>query len=662
MGGGSTGLTDGPTWDAAALQRPASAVAPELLGSMVVSGASNDPAGCVVLRIVEVEAYGGGDDPASHAYRGPGRRNATMFGPPGRAYVYFTYGMHWCLNVVCAPAGTPSAVLLRAGVVQAGGQVVATRRSGVRPLDWARGPARLTRALGVDGSLDGCNLTDPAAPLRLLRGPLLPPGQVRSGPRVGVSGGPEVPWRFWVAGEPGVSAYRAGRPRKEGFGPMTAGAEGTSGHATTAGNGTDIVDELSWRGLLAQSTDLGHLRRALAAGKVTLYCGFDPTAASLHAGHLVPLLTLRRFQLAGHRPIALAGGATGMIGDPGGRTSERVLQTEQAIAANLLPVRAQLERFLDFDAGPISALLLDNLEWTAPLSVTAFLRDVGKHVPVNDMLDKETIRSRLASGGLSYTEFSYMLLQANDFLELYRRHGCRLQLGGSDQWGNITAGLDLIRRVTGNEGGPAHGMTVPLVTSPSGEKFGKSTGGGSLWLDAALTSPYAFFQYWLNVADSDVGTYLRLFSFLDRTEIAALDEATLERPSAREAQRQLAREMTTLVHGPHECEQVESTSAALFGRGDLAGLDERALSAALAEVPSSQIAPGPLPAVVDLLVATGLCASRGEARRAVEQGGAYVNNVRVADPDLVPTASDLLHGRYVVLRRGKRAIGVASRV
>ena len=442
---------------------------------------------------------------------------------------------------------------------------------------------------------------------------------------------------------------------------MTEGDETEAGPEGTSGHGTDIIDELSWRGLVAQSTDLGHLGRALAAGPVTLYCGFDPTAASLHAGNLVPLLTLRRFQLAGHRPIALAGGATGMIGDPGGRTSERVLQTEQVIAANLVAVRAQLERFLDFDAGPTSALLVDNLEWTAPLSVTAFLRDVGKHVPVNDMLDKETIRTRLASGGLSYTEFSYMLLQANDFLELYLRHGCRLQLGGSDQWGNITAGLDLIRRVTANEGGPAHGMTVPLVTSATGEKFGKSTGGGSLWLDAGLTSPYAFFQYWLNVADADVGTYLRLFSFSGRQEIEALDAATRERPFAREAQRQLAREMTTLVHGRHECEQVEAASAALFGRGELAGLDERALVAALAEVPSSQIPSGPLPAVVDLLVATGLCASRGEARRAVEQGGAYINNVRVPDPEHVPAPSDLLHGRYVVLRRGKRAIGVASR-
>ena len=442
---------------------------------------------------------------------------------------------------------------------------------------------------------------------------------------------------------------------------MTEGHETEAGPEGTSGHGTDIIDELSWRGLVAQSTDLGHLGRALAAGPVTLYCGFDPTAPSLHAGNLVPLLTLRRFQLAGHRPIALAGGATGMIGDPGGRTSERVLQTEQVIAANLVAVRAQLERFLDFDAGPTSALLLDNLEWTAPLSVTAFLRGVGKHVPVNDMLDKETIRTRLASGGLSYTEFSYMLLQANDFLELYLRHGCRLQLGGSDQWGNITAGLDLIRRVTANEGGPAHGMTVPLVTSATGEKFGKSTGGGSLWLDPGLTSPYAFYQYWVNVADADAGSYLRLFSFLPRAQIETLDAATRERPFAREAQRQLARELTTLVHGSHQCDQVEAASAALFGRGELAELEPQTLSAALAEVRGAELPPGPLPPVVDLLVAAGLSSSRGEARRAVEQGGAYVNNVRVPTPDHVPSVGDLLHGRHLVLRRGKRSVGAASR-
>jgi len=423
----------------------------------------------------------------------------------------------------------------------------------------------------------------------------------------------------------------------------------------------DILDELGWRGLIAQSTDEGQLRGALRAAPMTVYCGFDPTAPSLHAGNLVPLFTLRRFQLAGHRPIAVAGGATGMIGDPSGRSSERVLQSQQTIVDNMAAVRRQLERFLDFTSGPNGALLVDNLDWTAPLSVVDFLRDVGKHLPVNAMLDKETVRSRLAEGGLSYTEFSYMLLQANDFLELYRRHGCRTQVGGSDQWGNITAGLDLIRRVTGHDAGPAHGMTVPLVTSATGEKFGKSTGGGSLWLDPVLTSPYAFYQYWVNVADADAGSYLRLFSFLPRAAIETLDTATRERPFAREAQRQLARELTTLVHGSHECDQVEAASAALFGRGELAELEPQTLSAALAEVPGAELPPGPLPPVVDLLVAAGLSSSRGEARRAVEQGGAYVNNVRVPTPDHVPSAGDLLHGRHLVLRRGKRSVGAASR-
>ncbi len=423
----------------------------------------------------------------------------------------------------------------------------------------------------------------------------------------------------------------------------------------------DILDELGWRGLIAQSTDEGQLRGALRAAPMTVYCGFDPTAPSLHAGNLVPLFTLRRFQLAGHRPIAVAGGATGMIGDPSGRSSERVLQSQQTIVDNMAAVRRQLERFLDFTSGPNGALLVDNLDWTAPLSVVDFLRDVGKHLPVNAMLDKETIRSRLAEGGLSYTEFSYMLLQANDFLELYRRHGCRMQVGGSDQWGNITAGLDLIRRVTGHDAGPAHGMTVPLVTSATGEKFGKSTGGGSLWLDPGLTSPYAFYQYWVNVADADAGSYLRLFSFLPRAQIETLDAATGERPFAREAQRQLARELTTLVHGSHQCDQVEAASAALFGRGELAELEPQTLSAALAEVRGAELPPGPLPPVVDLLVAAGLSSSRGEARRAVEQGGAYVNNVRVPTPDHVPSVGDLLHGRHLVLRRGKRSVGAASR-
>ena len=412
----------------------------------------------------------------------------------------------------------------------------------------------------------------------------------------------------------------------------------------------DIIDELSWRGLLAQSTDLDALRDDLSAGPITLYCGFDPTADSLHAGSLVPLLTLRRFQLAGHRPIALAGGATGLIGDPSGRSTERTLATADDIAARVELLRPQLARFLDLDGG--AALLEDNLTWTAPLSALDFLRDIGKHFSVNVMLGKESVSARLDAGGISFTEFSYMLLQALDYLQLYRRHGCRLQIGGSDQWGNITAGLDLIRRV---EGGGGHALTLPLVTSATGEKFGKSTGGGSLWLDAKLTSPYAFFQYWVNVDDRDAGTYLRYFTFLSRAEIEALDEATAARPGAREAQRRLAQELTTLVHGEAETRRVEEASRALFGQGELRELDPGTLAAALTEAPHAQISQ-PLPPVADLLVATGLDASRSAARRTISEGGAYVNNVRVSDPDAAPDTADLLHGRWLVLRKGKRNV------
>jgi len=413
---------------------------------------------------------------------------------------------------------------------------------------------------------------------------------------------------------------------------------------------TDILDELSWRGLIAQSTDVDALRRDLSVGPLTLYCGFDPTADSLHAGSLVPLLTLRRFQLAGHRPIALAGGATGLIGDPSGRSTERALATAEEIKARVELLRPQLERFVDISGG--QALLEDNISWTEPLSAIDFLRDVGKHFSVNVMLSRESVSARLEAGGISFTEFSYMLLQANDYLELFRRHDCRLQIGGSDQWGNIVAGLDLIRRV---EGSTAHALTLPLVTSATGEKFGKSTGGGSLWLDPRLTSPYAFYQYWINVDDRDAGTYLRYFTFLSREEIEQLDTQTAERPQARAAQRRLAQELTTLVHGPQETAGVEAASRALFGQGDLRELDEATLSAALAEAPHA-VLPQPLPPVADLLVAVGLDASRSAARRTVAEGGAYLNNVRVEDADAAPGEADLLHGRWVVLRKGKRNV------
>ena len=412
----------------------------------------------------------------------------------------------------------------------------------------------------------------------------------------------------------------------------------------------DVIDELTWRGLIAHSTDLDALRQELAAGPLTLYYGCDPTAPSLHIGNLIGLIVLRWFQQAGHRPIALAGGATGFIGDPGGRSSERTLMSAEEVERNVERIGKQLAHFVDLSDG--RGLLVNNIEWTADLSVIDFLREVGKHFPVNVMLAKETVRARLERGGISYTEFSYMLLQSLDYLELFRRHDCRLQVGGSDQWGNLTAGLDLIRRV---ESRSAHALSWPLVTSATGEKFGKSTGGGSLWLDPQLTSPYAFYQYWINVDDRDAGTYLRYFTFLSREEIEALDAETAERPQARTAQRRLAQELTTLVHGPEETERVEAASQALFGRGELAELDPDTLAAALAEAPTAVVG-GELPSVADLFALTGLAASKSAARRTVVEGGASVNNRRVDDPDAVPTPADLLHGRWLVLRKGKRNV------
>jgi tyrosyl-tRNA synthetase len=373
----------------------------------------------------------------------------------------------------------------------------------------------------------------------------------------------------------------------------------------------------------------------------------------LHVGHLVPLLILRRFQLAGHRPIALAGGATGMIGDPSGRASERVLQTMEVIGENVRHISGQLARFLDFEPGPAAAVLANNLDWLAPMSAIQFLRDLGKHFPVNGMLGKESVRTRLEAGGLSYTEFSYMLLQSYDFLELHRRYDCLLQVGGSDQWGNITAGIDLARRV---DGVTLHGLTVPLVTSATGEKFGKSTGGGSLWLDPALTTPYAFYQYWINTDDRDVEQYLKMLTFLSAEEIAEIVTVTRERPQARAGQRRLAAELTSLVHGAEETARVEAASAALFGRGTLAELDERTLDAALAETPRLEVPAGSPPVIADLFTATGLCSSRSDARRAVSQGGAYLNNERVEDADVAPAEAAWLHSRYLVLRRGKRSV------
>ncbi|MFE3446946.1 tyrosine--tRNA ligase [Nocardia sp. NPDC059180] len=415
-----------------------------------------------------------------------------------------------------------------------------------------------------------------------------------------------------------------------------------------------IIDELTWRGLIAQSTDLDALRAALAEGPQSLYAGFDPTAASLHAGHLVPLLALKRFQRAGHRPIVLAGGATGLIGDPRD-VGERTMNSADTVADWAGRIRSQLERFVDIDDSPTGAMIVNNMDWTGQLSSVDFLRDIGKHFSVNVMLARDTVKRRLDGDGISYTEFSYMLLQANDYLQLRRNHGCVLQVGGSDQWGNIIAGVELNRRV---DGAHVHAMTVPLVTSADGKKFGKSTGGGSLWLDPEMTSPYAWYQYFVNTADADVVRYLRWFTFLDREELAELEQATAERPHAREAQRRLAAEMTDLVHGAEHTRAVQLASQALFGRADLRDLDESTLGSALRETAVdgtvAEIEPGQPDTIVDLLVATGLCDSRGAARRAVNEGGASVNNERVTDIEWTPKAGDYLHERWLVLRRGKR--------
>jgi len=419
-----------------------------------------------------------------------------------------------------------------------------------------------------------------------------------------------------------------------------------------------ILDELDWRGLIAQSTDREALAAATASGPLTLYAGFDPTAPSLHAGHLIPLLTLQRFQRAGHRPIVLAGGATGMIGDPRD-TAERTLNTADTVAEWSERIRGQLERFVVFDESPTGAIVENNLSWTSQLSAIEFLRDLGKHFSVNVMLDRDTIKRRLEGEGISYTEFSYMLLQANDFVELHRKHGCSLQIGGSDQWGNIIAGVRLVRQKLGAS---AHALTVPLVTSADGKKFGKSTGGGNVWLDPELTSPYAWYQYFVNTADADVIRYLRWFTFLSADELGDLEIATTERAHERAAQRRLAQELTTLVHGQRATESVELASQALFGRGELAGLDESTLAAALRETSVAELRPGVPDGIGDLLVATGLSKSKGDARRTLSEGGVYVNNVRVEGDDWVPAPGDFLHGRWLVLRRGKRNVAGVERV
>jgi tyrosyl-tRNA synthetase len=439
----------------------------------------------------------------------------------------------------------------------------------------------------------------------------------------------------------------------------------------------DIIDELQWRGLIAVSTDLDELRKALDSGQVTAYCGFDPTAPGLHIGNLVQLLTLRRLQLAGHRPIGLVGGATGLIGDPSGKSAERALNPAGTVAGWVERIRGEVSRFLDFDAAESSALIVSNLDWTGPMHVLVFLRDIGKHFSVNRMLDRESVKARLEAGGISYTEFSYQLLQAMDFLELHRRYGCTLQLGGSDQWGNLVAGVDLIRRV---EGTSVHALATPLITKPDGTKYGK-TEGGAIWLSADLMSPYAFYQFWLNVSDAEVPGLLRVFSFKSRDEIDQLARESAERPAARLGQRALAEELTTLVHGADEARRAIAASRALFGQGSLADLDERTLAAVAAEVRAAQVpAPGgaghppeilgrsgaasttglSLPPVANLMVAAGIVPTVSAARRAIAEGGAYLNNQRVTDVNATPGTGDLVHGRYLILRRGKRTVGAVE--
>jgi tyrosyl-tRNA synthetase len=414
---------------------------------------------------------------------------------------------------------------------------------------------------------------------------------------------------------------------------------------------TDAIDELQWRGLIALSTDLDALRAELSKGPVTYYVGFDPTAPSLHIGHLVQVLAARRLQLAGHRPLALVGGATGLIGDPN-PDSERKINPLDTVAEWVDRLRAQIEPFLDF-TGPNAATMVNNLDWTSQLSAIEFLRDIGRHFRVNRMIAKDAVSARLNSElGINYTEFSYQILQGLDYLELFRRHGCRLQFGGSDQWGNLTAGTDLIRRVTGET---VHLIATPLITDEHGKKFGKSSGGGSLWLDPAMTSPYALYQYLVNVPDAQVAHLLRVFTFCEREEIATLEKETAERPHLRSGQRRLASEVVTLVHGAAEAAAAVEASGALFGRGDLSSLPASTLRAALTEA-GLVSAPADAP-LAELMRLAGLVAGRGEARRVVSEGGAYLNNERVSGgaDDPVPVSA-LLHGRYLVLRRGKKTV------
>ena len=417
-----------------------------------------------------------------------------------------------------------------------------------------------------------------------------------------------------------------------------------------------LLEDLKWRGLVAQSTDIKELEQALSK-PISLYLGVDPTAPSMHLGNLVVFLVLRRFQLAGHRPIALVGGATGLVGDPSGKNDERTLNEENIVAEWVAKIRKQVEKILDFNDKDASAVLVNNLDWTKSVSALELLRDIGKHFSVNQMLAKDSVANRLASSGISYTEFSYQVLQALDYLELYRRNDCKLQIGGSDQWGNIVAGLDLIRKV---EAGSAHALTVPLLAKSDGSKFGK-TASGAIWLDESMTSAYEFFQFWLNSDDADMPKLLKVFSMKDKAEIERLIETVNTNPGAREAHRELAREMTTLIHGAEMSSQVEDAARALFGQGEISDLALKTLDSALAQLPKTQVKKGePFPSWVDLLAATGVVDSKSAARRIVKEGGAYLNNKKVESEDFTPSKDDLLHGKYLLLRKGKRDLAAVE--
>ncbi len=417
-----------------------------------------------------------------------------------------------------------------------------------------------------------------------------------------------------------------------------------------------LLDDLEWRGLIAQSTDRKELESALAK-PISLYLGVDPTAPSMHLGNLVVFLVLKRFQLAGHRPIALVGGATGLVGDPSGKNDERILNEEKLVAEWVSKIRKQVEKILDFKDKDTSAKLVNNLDWTNAVSALELLRDIGKHFSVNQMLAKDSVATRLSSTGISYTEFSYQVLQAFDYLELYRRDQCRLQIGGSDQWGNIVAGLDLIRKV---EGGSAHALTVPLLAKSDGSKFGK-TASGAIWLEETMTSAYEFFQFWLNSDDADVPKLLKVFSMKSKSEIEELIEKVKTNPGAREAHRELAREMTTLIHGGAMAKSVEEAAKALFGQGEIGDLDLKTLDSALSQLPKTTIKKGdPYPTWVDLLAATGVVESKSAARRIVKEGGGYLNNKKVESEDFTPSKTDLLHGKYLLLRKGKRDLAAVE--